>query len=59
MIIWADLAREVAAHALTASVIASEDEDLCRTVQAGAARTYFPGVYASRDRFGVELGGAT
>ena len=52
-----NLAREVAAHALTASVVASEDEDLCRTVQAVLHGPTFR-VYASRDRFGVELGGA-
>lgn len=52
-----NLAREVAAHALTASVVASEDEELCRTVQAVLHGPTFR-VYASRDRFGVELGGA-
>nr|WP_298172823.1 NAD(P)H-dependent glycerol-3-phosphate dehydrogenase [uncultured Pseudomonas sp.] len=52
-----NLAREVAEHALTASVIASEDEDLCLRVQdALHGRTFR--VYASADRFGVELGGA-
>ncbi|NLY12519.1 MAG: NAD(P)H-dependent glycerol-3-phosphate dehydrogenase [Gammaproteobacteria bacterium] len=52
-----NLAREVAAHALTASVVASEDEQLCATVQAVLHGPTFR-VYASRDRFGVELGGA-
>lgn len=52
-----NLAREVAEHALTASVIASEDEELCQRVQdALHGRTFR--VYASADRFGVELGGA-
>ena len=52
-----NLAREVAEHALTASVIASTDEELCRRVQdALHGRTFR--VYASNDRFGVELGGA-
>ena len=52
-----NLAREVAEHALTASVIASEDEELCLRVQdALHGRTFR--VYASTDRFGVELGGA-
>nr|WP_298137869.1 NAD(P)H-dependent glycerol-3-phosphate dehydrogenase [uncultured Pseudomonas sp.] len=52
-----NLAREVAEHALTASVIASEDEELCQRVQdALHGRTFR--VYASSDRFGVELGGA-
>jgi len=52
-----NLAREVAAHALTASVVASEDEALCSEVQAVLHGPTFR-VYASRDRFGVELGGA-
>jgi glycerol-3-phosphate dehydrogenase (NAD(P)+) len=52
-----NLAREVAEHALTASVVASEDEDLCRQVQAVLHGRTFR-VYASGDRFGVELGGA-
>lgn len=52
-----NLAREIADQALTASVIASEDEDLCRRVQAALHGRTFR-VYASRDRFGVELGGA-
>ncbi len=52
-----NLAREVAEHALTATVIASTDEELCRRVQdALHGRTFR--VYASSDRFGVELGGA-
>ena len=51
------LAKEVADHALTATVIASEDEELClRVQQALHGRTFR--VYASADRFGVELGGA-
>ncbi|KRW59800.1 NAD(P)H-dependent glycerol-3-phosphate dehydrogenase [Pseudomonas sp. TTU2014-080ASC] len=52
-----NLAREVADSALTASVVASEDEDLCRQVQAALHGRTFR-VYASADRFGVELGGA-
>lgn len=52
-----NLAREVAEHALTASVVASEDEDLCQQVQAVLHGRTFR-VYASQDRFGVELGGA-
>ncbi len=52
-----NLAREVAEHALTASVIASEDEALCEQVQQVLHGRTFR-VYASRDRFGVELGGA-
>src|SRR5690554_6441919 len=52
-----NLAREVAAHALTASVVASEDQALCKTVQSVLHGPTFR-VYASADRFGVELGGA-
>lgn len=52
-----NLAREVAEHALTASVIASEDEELCLRVQEALHGRTFR-VYASGDRFGVELGGA-
>ena len=52
-----NLAREVAEHALTASVIASEDEALCEQVQQVLHGRTFR-VYASCDRFGVELGGA-
>lgn len=52
-----NLAREIAEHALTATVVASEDEDLCRQVQAALHGRTFR-VYASADRFGVELGGA-
>ncbi len=52
-----NLAREVAEHALTATVVASEDELLCQRVQAALHGRTFR-VYASQDRFGVELGGA-
>ncbi|GAB7529495.1 NAD(P)H-dependent glycerol-3-phosphate dehydrogenase [Pseudomonas sp. 3A(2025)] len=52
-----NLAREIAEHALTATVVASEDEALCQTVQAALHGATFR-VYASNDRFGVELGGA-
>ncbi|WP_375738481.1 NAD(P)H-dependent glycerol-3-phosphate dehydrogenase [Pseudomonas boanensis] len=52
-----NLAKEVADHALTATVVASEDAELCTRVQhALHGRTFR--VYASQDRFGVELGGA-
>lgn len=52
-----NLAREIAEHALTATVVASEDEELCRRVQKALHGPRFR-VYASRDRFGAELGGA-
>ncbi|AIR90366.1 NAD(P)H-dependent glycerol-3-phosphate dehydrogenase [Pseudomonas cremoricolorata] len=52
-----NLAREIAEHALTATVVASEDEALCQWVQDVLHGPTFR-VYASSDRFGVELGGA-
>jgi glycerol-3-phosphate dehydrogenase (NAD(P)+) len=52
-----NLAREIAEHALTATVVASEDEQLCQQVQDVLHGRTFR-VYASADRFGVELGGA-
>ncbi len=52
-----NLAREVAEHALTATVVASPDEALCLRVQDVLHGPRFR-VYASQDRFGVELGGA-
>ncbi|AYC33378.1 NAD(P)H-dependent glycerol-3-phosphate dehydrogenase [Pseudomonas cavernae] len=52
-----NLAKEIAEHALTATVVASEDEALCQRVQAVLHGRTFR-VYASGDRFGVELGGA-
>ncbi|MFN3579522.1 MAG: NAD(P)H-dependent glycerol-3-phosphate dehydrogenase [Pseudomonas sp.] len=52
-----NLAKEMAAGALTATVVASDDQALCTQVQAvlGSSRLR---VYASQDRYGVELGGA-
>lgn len=52
-----NLAREIAEQALTASVIASENQQLCQQVQQVLHGDTFR-VYASSDRFGVELGGA-
>lgn len=52
-----NLAREIAEQALTATVVASEHDVLCSRVQAALHGRTFR-VYASRDRFGVELGGA-
>ncbi len=52
-----NLAREIAEHALTATVVASEDDALCQRVQAVLHGRTFR-VYASTDRHGVELGGA-
>ncbi|WP_462383263.1 NAD(P)H-dependent glycerol-3-phosphate dehydrogenase [Pseudomonas sp. Marseille-QA0892] len=52
-----NLAREIAEKALTATVVASEDEALCDKVQAVLHGRTFR-VYASTDRLGAELGGA-
>ncbi|MNF43502.1 Glycerol-3-phosphate dehydrogenase [NAD(P)+] [compost metagenome] len=52
-----NLAKEIADHALTATVVASEDAELCKRVQEALHGRTFR-VYASQDRFGVELGGA-
>ncbi|WP_145008877.1 NAD(P)H-dependent glycerol-3-phosphate dehydrogenase [Pseudomonas oryzihabitans] len=52
-----NLAREIAEHQLTATVVASEDEEVCRQVQAALHGRTFR-VYASADRLGVELAGA-
>lgn len=52
-----NLAKEIAKKAITATVIASDDSELCKTVQRLLGSRYFR-VYANRDRFGVELAGA-
>ena len=52
-----NLAKEIAKHEITATVIASEDSDLRRIVQEALSCLYFR-VYASADVYGVELGGA-
>ncbi|WP_185266639.1 NAD(P)H-dependent glycerol-3-phosphate dehydrogenase [Halopseudomonas xiamenensis] len=52
-----NLAREMAAGALTATVVASDDETLSAQVQAVLGCQSLR-VYASKDRYGVELGGA-
>lgn len=52
-----NLAKEMAAGALTATVIASQDEPLCRWVQSVLGSKSLR-VYASQDLYGVELGGA-
>ncbi len=51
-----NLAKEVARHELTGSVIASQDEELRATIQGLLHSRYFR-VYASSDTYGVELGG--
>ncbi len=52
-----NLAKEIAARQITATVIASKDEQLNETIQALLHSGTFR-VYASSDVFGVELGGA-
>ncbi len=52
-----NLAREIAAGALTATVVASNDAALNAQVQAVLGCSSLR-VYASSDRYGVELGGA-
>lgn len=52
-----NLAREVARHDITATVIASPDAELCAQVQQLLVTPYFR-VYANADMFGVELAGA-
>ncbi|MCB1614434.1 MAG: NAD(P)H-dependent glycerol-3-phosphate dehydrogenase [Pseudomonadales bacterium] len=51
-----NLAGEIARHQLTASVIASKDEAVCKRVQNTLACGYFR-LYGSTDVCGVELGG--
>ncbi|MTI12821.1 NAD(P)H-dependent glycerol-3-phosphate dehydrogenase [Sansalvadorimonas verongulae] len=52
-----NLAKEIMARHITATVIASEDENLCQAVQDILHCDYFR-VYSNYDRYGVELGGA-
>lgn len=52
-----NLAKEIAKKAITATVVASADEELCSEVQSLLSSRYFR-VYANSDRFGVELAGA-
>ena len=52
-----NLAREIAKGEITATVIASEDAEVCAAVQAVLATRHFR-VYANSDRYGVELAGA-
>ncbi|GLQ30073.1 NAD(P)H-dependent glycerol-3-phosphate dehydrogenase [Litoribrevibacter albus] len=52
-----NLAKEIAKRHLTASVIASSNDEKCQLVQKLLSNDYFR-VYASHDNYGVELGGA-
>lgn len=51
-----NLAKEIMAKCITATVIACEDNALCQVVQEVLHCDYFR-VYANSDRYGVELGG--
>ena len=52
-----NLAKEIACREITATVVASEDRELCDILQNLRASNYFR-VYANYDRLGVELAGA-
>ncbi|MGB1272296.1 MAG: NAD(P)H-dependent glycerol-3-phosphate dehydrogenase [Endozoicomonas sp.] len=52
-----NLAKEIVARAVTATVIASEDEELCQILQRVLHCDYFR-VYSNTDVYGVELAGA-
>lgn len=52
-----NFAKEIVQQKQTGTVIASESEELVRTVQQTLKSSSFR-VYANRDRYGVELGGA-
>ena len=52
-----NLAKEIVARTVTATVIASEDELLCQTIQKVLHCDYFR-VYSNNDIYGVELAGA-
>jgi glycerol-3-phosphate dehydrogenase (NAD(P)+) len=52
-----NLAMEIAAKEITATVVACQDPDLCISIQELLSSRYFR-VYANSDRFGVEIAGA-
>jgi len=52
-----NLAMEIVAKEITATVIASEDSQVCCDIQSLLSSRYFR-VYANSDRFGVEIAGA-
>lgn len=52
-----NLAREIVAKAVTATVIASEEDELCEIIQKVLHCDYFR-VYSNHDPYGVELAGA-
>jgi glycerol-3-phosphate dehydrogenase (NAD(P)+) len=52
-----NLAMEIAAKEITATVVACQDPDVCIGIQELLSSRYFR-VYANSDRFGVEIAGA-
>jgi glycerol-3-phosphate dehydrogenase (NAD(P)+) len=52
-----NLAKEISQFAITATVVACENEQVCERAQQLLASDYFR-VYANHDRYGVELAGA-
>lgn len=52
-----NFAKEIVQQQYTGTVIASDDEDLCQTIQQTLCSPYFR-VYANSDRYAVELAGA-
>ena len=52
-----NLAMEIAAKEITATVVACQDPDVCIDIQELLSSRYFR-VYANSDRFGVEIAGA-
>lgn len=52
-----NLAKEIVERKFTGTVIASQDQDLCKQVQQTLSNPFFR-VYDNSDVFGVELGGA-
>lgn len=52
-----NFAKEIIQNQFTGSVVASEDDELCKNVQALFSSKTFR-IYSNHDRYGVELGGA-
>ena len=52
-----NLAQEIIEKAITATVVASQHQEVCRLVQRALQCAYFK-IYASADPYGVQLGGA-
>lgn len=52
-----NFAKEIIQNQFTGSVVASEDDELCKNIQALFSSKTFR-IYSNHDRYGVELGGA-